>query len=212
MKFEIKSRFSGNVLFAVETDSWKVAVELAVKSGANLSGANLYGANLYGADLSGANLSGANLSGANLSRANLSRADLSGANLSGANLSRANLSKADLYGAKQAETALAQIQFIPEEGSFVGWKKCANGVIVKLQITENAKRSHGAGRKARCSEARVLEIFGAEVAYSGGGYSVVEYHKGEIVTPDGWDENRWNVCSQGIHFFLTRAEAEAYCP
>ena len=156
MKFEIKSRFSGNVLFAVETESWKVAVELAVKSGADLF-------------------------------------------------------RADLSGAKQAEAALAQIQFIPEEGSFVGWKKCADGVIVKLQITENAKRSHGAGRKARCSEARVLEIFGAEVASSGGGYSVVEYHKGEIVTPDGWDEDRWNVCSNGIHFFLTRAEAEAYC-
>ena len=90
-------------------------------------------------------------------------------------------------------------------------KKCAHGVIVKLQITENAKRSHGAGRKARCSEGRVLEIFGAEVAYSGGGYSVIEYRKGEIVTPDGWGENRWDVCSNGIHFFLTRAEAEAYC-
>jgi len=27
---------------------------------------------------------------------------------------------------------------------------------------------------------------------------------------DKWDDDRWNECSGGIHFFLTRAEAEAY--
>jgi hypothetical protein len=104
MKFEIKSRLTGEVLFSAEADSSKLAVEAAVKSGADLSGANLSYVNLSGADLSGANLSGANLSGANLSYANLSRADLSGANLSYANLSYANLSyaslsRADLSGA-----------------------------------------------------------------------------------------------------------------
>ena len=49
MKIEIKSRFTGNVLFAIEAENWKIALELAVKSGANLSGANLYGADLSGA-------------------------------------------------------------------------------------------------------------------------------------------------------------------
>ncbi len=107
--FEIKCGFSGKVLFSLETETLKLAVEAAVKSGANLyganlSGANLYGAILYGADLSGANLSGADLYGANLSGANLYgailyRANLSGANLSGADLSGANLSGADLSGA-----------------------------------------------------------------------------------------------------------------
>ena len=76
MKIEIKSRWTGSVLFSIETESIKLAVEAAVKTGANLSGANL----------SGANLSEADLSGADLSRANLFRADLSGANLYGANL------------------------------------------------------------------------------------------------------------------------------
>ena len=89
MKIEIKSRFAGKVLFAVEAENWRVALELAVKSRADLSGADLSRADLSGADLSGAylsgaDLSGANLSGADLSGANLSRADLSGANLSGA--------------------------------------------------------------------------------------------------------------------------------
>ena len=70
MRIEIKSWLTGRVLFEVQTESWKVAVELAVKSGADLSRANLSGADLSGADLSGANLYGANLSGANLYGAN----------------------------------------------------------------------------------------------------------------------------------------------
>ena len=54
MRIEIKSWLTGRVLFEVQTESWKVAVELAVKSGANLSRANLSRADLSGADLSGA--------------------------------------------------------------------------------------------------------------------------------------------------------------
>ena len=78
-KIEIKSRFSGKVIFSVEAESLKIAVELAIKSGANLSRADLYGAYLSRAYLSGANLSRADLSRANLSGADLSRAYLSGA-------------------------------------------------------------------------------------------------------------------------------------
>ncbi len=48
MKFEIKNRFSGSVIFAIETASMRLAVEAAVKSGAYLSGADLRGADLSG--------------------------------------------------------------------------------------------------------------------------------------------------------------------
>ena len=97
MKFEIKHRFTGAVLFSLETDSLKLCVEAAVKSGANLRGADLRDAYLSGAYLSGAYLRDANLSGAYLSGAYLSGAYLSGADLSGA-----YLSGADLSGAYQA--------------------------------------------------------------------------------------------------------------
>ena len=127
MKWQIKHRYNKTILFEMEAEFFRQAVEEAVKTGAdlsgadlsgvNLSGANLYRANLRGADLSGAdlyradlyranlpgadlyraNLSGVNLSGANLYRANLSGVNLSGANLYLANLSGANLSGADLY-------------------------------------------------------------------------------------------------------------------
>jgi pentapeptide repeat protein len=99
MKFEIKNRFSADVVFTTDTTSFKAAIELAIKSGANLSGADLSGADLHNANLSGANLSGADLSGADLHNANLSGANLSGANLRSANLSGANLSGANLRSA-----------------------------------------------------------------------------------------------------------------
>ena len=65
---EIKSRFSGAVLFRCETATTVASALLA----AIAARADLYRANLSRANLSRANLSGANLSGANLSGANVS--------------------------------------------------------------------------------------------------------------------------------------------
>ncbi len=107
MKYEIKNRWDGKILYADEAASFSALVEAAVKSGANLSGANLSRANLYRADLYGANLSGANLCRANLSGANLSGANLYGADLSGADLSGADLYGADLYGANLSRADLS---------------------------------------------------------------------------------------------------------
>jgi len=109
MKFEIKHRATESILFSAETESLKLAVELAVRqkcnlagaklAGAKLAGAKLAGANLTGADLTGAYLTRADLTGANLTRAYLTGADLTGANLTGADLTLANLTGANLTGA-----------------------------------------------------------------------------------------------------------------
>jgi uncharacterized protein YjbI with pentapeptide repeats len=109
VKIEIKSWFSGDVLFEYESDNatMKKAVEAAVDDNANLSGADLSDANLSDANLSDANLSGADLSGADLSDADLSGANLSDANLSGADLSGADLSDADLSGANLSDANLS---------------------------------------------------------------------------------------------------------
>jgi uncharacterized protein YjbI with pentapeptide repeats len=48
MIFEIKHKISGTVMFSLETQSLKLCVEAAVKSGADLIGANLIYANLRG--------------------------------------------------------------------------------------------------------------------------------------------------------------------
>lgn len=43
MIFKIKNRFTGHVLFSLETESLKLCVEAAVNDGANLRGAKLIG-------------------------------------------------------------------------------------------------------------------------------------------------------------------------
>ena len=99
MKFEIKSRVNSSVLFSVETDTLKLAIESAVVSCANLRGADLRDAYLVGADLRDAYLRGAYLVGADLRDAYLVGADLRDANLVGADLRDANLRGAYLVGA-----------------------------------------------------------------------------------------------------------------
>ena len=173
-------------------------------------------ANLSDADLSDANLSGADLRCANLSDANLSDADLSGADLRCANLSDANLSDADLSDAdlSGAEPKIA----CPSAGAFIGWKKAwhdaGESAIIKLQIPEDAKRSSATGRKCRADKAIVLAIYNLDGDEIDSAYSLYDhdfvYRKGESIIPDAFDDNRWNECSHGIHFFITREEAEEY--
>ena len=190
---DIKS-WAGTVLFSASVDTIKDLVLAAVKANANLCGANLRGADLYGADLSGADLSRANLSRANLTRANLYGADLYGANLCGAE---------NIPARAEAEMVL-----LPE-GNLVGWKKCRDGVIVKLLIPHDARRSNSTGRKCRADKVKVLRVFGAEVGISQHDGKTT-YRKGEVVTCDQWNEDRWTECGGGIHFFITRIEAESY--
>ena len=78
MKLSILSRFNASLLFEYESeeDSLKIALQAAVKSGANLYGANLYGAKLDGANLDGANLRSANLYDANLDGEKLTKTPL----------------------------------------------------------------------------------------------------------------------------------------
>ena len=205
--------------------------------GANLANANLIGANLANADLIGANLRGAELAGANLSdadlyRANLDDADLAGANLSDAdlyraNLTRANLSDANLYNTNLENVILDMAYLVgaknipyiplscPSEGAFIGWKKVEWKYLVKLQIPEDARRSSATTRKCRCDKAMVLDItsldgeehYNEVVNYN---YTTTIYKVGEIVYPNSFDENRWNECSNGIHFFVNKEDAIKY--
>ena len=147
--------------------------------------------------------------GADLRSADLRSADLRGANLWGADLRSADLRSAYLQSAKNIpEIAEAETRILPE-GILVGWKKCQNEVIVKVMIPQHAKRSNATGRKCRASEVKVLQVFGAVEGISKHNANVV-YRKGETVKCDVWDADRWKECSGGIHFFLTRIEAEKY--
>ena len=206
IKIEIKSYFTGSVLFEFEKENNTIKDTLieAVKQGANLYGADLRSANLYGADLRSANLRSANLYGADLRSA-----DLRSANLYGADLRSAN-----------------RIPFIPfacpSDGSFIGWKKISSysenysgKYLVKLRIPDDARRCSANTTKCRCDKAEVLEIVNIETEEKVDVITNINeircvYKVGEMVYPDSFDEDRWNECSHGIHFFINKQEAINY--
>ena len=177
----------------------------------DLRRANLRQADLSGTDLSGADLIETDLRGADLQKANLSGADLRGADLGGADLRGSNLIEADLSGAKNSELAEALTSILPS-GDIIGWKKLRNERIAKLLIPAEAKRSNATGRKCRAEYAKVLEIWEGETAVETGDSKYDNnfvYLVGETVRPElPFNENRWSECASGIHFFITRFEAE----
>lgn len=117
--------------------------------------------------------------------------------------------RANLAGAKNAELVIARTRILPE-GDIIGWKKCKANVIVKLRIPAEAKRSHAFGRKCRAEYADVLEVFGADEGVTNNHGPETVYLPGERVMPDSFCESWQNECSNGIHFFITREEAEVY--
>ena len=98
---------------------------------------------------------------------------------------------------------------------FIGFKK-AGGYIVVLEIPEDARRLSATGRKCRCDKARVLEIQNpdgtkADIDAVHSNYDEGFIYKvGETVSVNNFDEDRWNECSTGIHFFINRQEAVEY--
>jgi hypothetical protein len=191
IKISIKNRWTGSILFeysSVENTLAKTVLE-ALKGGADLRDADLRDANLCGANLCEANLCGANLRGS----------DLRDANLRDANLRRAK------------GTYMA----CPTDGSFIGWKK-ASGYIVKLQIPEDARRSSAGCEKCRCDKAYVVEIQNIDGSNADIGMICSDhdenfvYAVGATVEVSDFDDDRWNECAPGIHFFIDRRAALEY--
>ena len=109
---------------------------------------------------------------------------------------------------------------VPDTGSFTGWKKCVarypDGAveyyIVKLTIPEDALRTNAGADKCRASKAiveDVQDLTGNSVdkivqsIYD----STFTYEKGKTIEVDNFDENRFEECTFGIHFFLNRDNA-----
>lgn len=197
-KIEIRTRWFGTLLFSYEKEDNTIKDTLleAIKQGINLRSANLSGADLRSADLRSANLRSANLRSA----------DLSGA---------------DLSGAEGCYIPFA----CPSDGAFVGWKKITDYVergtyewvplLVKLLIPEDAKRCSATSNKCRCDKAVVLDITTLDESkhfpkVTNLNRAECTYKVGDEVHPDYFDEDRWNECSHGIHFFINKQEAIDY--
>ena len=181
---------------------------------ANLRGADLNSADLRCANLRGADLRGTNLNSANLSGASLYNTNLRGASLYNTNLYSSNLNNANLNNVKTNMYTIGYNLACSEEGSFIGYKK-AGKYIVKLLIMEDSKRNSATTLKCRCDKAKVLDIeeigTGEKVESTPSDYDInFVYSVGEIVKVDDFDENRWNECSSGIHFFMNKENAIQY--
>ena len=208
---KITKKNSNEIIFEDNSNTMKDCVINAILKEIDLRGAYLRGAYLRGADLGDADLGGADLRGADLRDAYLRRADLRGADLRDADLGDAYLRGADLRGAKN-------IPFIPlscpSDGEFIGWKKLYDKLI-RLLIPSDARRSSATSNRCRCDKAKVLEItdlYGNNpiASLTNYNYAETQYVVGEMVYPDSFDENRWNECSHGIHFFINKQEAINY--
>ena len=187
--------------------------------GADLRGADLREVDLRDVDLKYADLKYADLSNANLRYVDLKYADLRYANLTEADLRYTDLKYADLRGANLTNT---KSNFktegyniaCPEKGSFVAYKKSKN-CLIELLILEDSKRSSATTLKCRCDKAKVLEITNIKTGEKINNVSSefdkdFVYTVGEIVKVDDFDNNRWNECSTGIHFFINKANAINY--
>lgn len=206
----------------------------AILEGANFEGVLLPQAHFMSARLAGANFTNAIMCEANFTSADLSNANLTGANLTWASLGSAylnntELKEADLSCTEMHEAAIQNISTeskntlnrffsiaCPDTGSFIGWKKAANNTIVKLLIPEDAKRGSAFGRKCRCDKAICLAIEDLEgtplltTSVASKWDKEFIYEVGKEVSVNNFDENRFNECAPGIHFFITRDEAVNY--
>ena len=227
-RIRIRSWMFDSIIFSYECENNTIrkTVEEAVRRKISLAFADLNGVNnLSGIDLRNADLSFAKLRNCILCYTNLNGADLQFADLTGAILSDANLLGANLYSADLGKTDLsdAKIDYpmgVPD-GEFIAWKKVyvkkkKISVIVKLKILEDSKRSRATTDKCRCDKALVLEIQNLDGSESdltevvNSNYKRCYYKVGEVVRADSWDNNRFNECSHGIHFFLDRERAVEY--
>lgn len=135
------------------------------------------------------------------------------ANLYSADLRGADLRGADLRDAYLRDARMDAHSIVPS-GDLVVYKLIEHHLI-RLAIPKDARRMNAIGsRKCRAEYAAVLQITapsGHDVTEVTGGHNPsFLYRVGETVLPDSYDDDIRNVCSHGIHFFVTEKEAREY--
>ena len=138
---------------------------------AELKKAFYFGAQVCDCDFSGSDLEAANFSTADLDNSvfvdtNLKDADFfdadrtywcdfENADMTGVKVYGIDLNPENLKGVKGLHMPL----YCPEEGSFVAWKKCREGKVVKLLVPEHAGRKGNTLHTCRATEVVVLDIY-----------------------------------------------------
>lgn len=100
------------------------------------------------------------------------------------------------------------------EGDIIVWKKLYCGYLAKLLIPADVERVTNISNKCRAKMAKVLEILTptGENAQQMCSYhnTCFLYEVGKDVVAENWDNNPLNTCAGGIHFFMTKKQAEDY--
>ncbi len=180
-----------------------------------LRGVNLEEAILENALFDGTDLHGANLKNANMRMGAFRYCDMGECNICGADLYASVLEDANLESIIYDDNTKWFKLYCPEEGAFLGYKKCVNDRLVQLLIPADAKRTSATRSCCRCDKAKVLTIksFDFKEEFDEA-WSLVDedfvYRKGQWVEALNFNPDRWYDSTGGIHYWLTREEAKAY--
>jgi hypothetical protein len=95
------------------------------------------------------------------------------------------------------------------------YKKLRDELVATLEIPKKARRINAYGsRKCRAEYAKVLSIETADGKKAKTGYGLHQdefvYTASKIVRPDSYNDDPRIECSNGIHFFITKQEAQNY--
>lgn len=224
-KAALKDRKAGERLSFIEKEIWNMDLSGADLSNMDftlssfqntvLDGADFENSSVENALFDGCSMKGADFKNARMVTASFRRCDMRGCNIEDATLFGAVLEHADLEGIISNEGTKWFRLHCPEKGAFLGYKKCVNDRMVQLLIPADAKRTSATLPSCRCSKAKVLTIKSFDFTKNfDEAWSLVDenfvYKKGEWVEVKDFNEDRWQDSTTGIHFWMSRAEAEAY--
>lgn len=184
-------------------------------SGCVLDGADFQNSSVENALFDGVSLRGAVFKDANLRTASFRYCDMRECDIQGADLFGAVLEYAKLDGIRHNNETKWFRLHCPERGAFLGYKKCVNDRMVQLLIPADARRTSATLPSCRCDKAKVLTIKSFDFQENfDEAWSLVDenfvYKRGEWVEVKNFNEDRWMDSTTGIHFWMTREEAEAY--
>lgn len=193
---------------AVITDA---SLNVVLMGGADLAGSSFEGSKLLHVNMRMANIQTANFTSANI----MESCCFEHAHLTNAIFASASISKdtsfdfADLHGCEfdgEEKNRLGRVLDRP----VTGYKKSGEGDIVTLEIPKGAIVFSINNSKCRANKAKVVDTDGKTELTSifDGEF---KYRVGDKITPRNGFDLAYNIeCAPGIHFFLTREEAEAY--
>ena len=225
LKAAAAGRMQGERLSFVEKEIWDMDLRGMDLSNMDFTLSSFQDTVLDGADFAGSSVENALFDGCSMQGANFKRAKMVTASFRGCDMRKCNIEGADLFGAvleyarldgiiSDGDTKWFRLR-CPKEGAFLGYKKCVNDRMVQLLIPADAKRTSATLPSCRCSKAKVLTIKSFDFTQNfDEAWSLVDedfvYKKGEWAEVKDFNEDRWQDSTTGIHFWMTREEAEAY--